>query len=111
MHRASIRNATAFLMEGARSQRRFWKRCFCSLAALHLFLVSTSPVWPDFIYWSEAGRGEIRRANLDGTEITTLVSGLSDPSAGLMKAPGVLALLALPGFFDSVALFSSGGPR
>jgi sugar lactone lactonase YvrE len=59
------------------------------LAALHLFLVAASPVWPDFIYWSEADTdGKIRRANLDGTEITTLVSGLSGPTQPALDFAG-----------------------
>jgi hypothetical protein len=33
------------------------------------------------------------------------------PGAGLMKAPDVLAVLALSGFFDYVALLTAGGPR
>src|SRR5215831_8985014 len=56
----------------------------------------------------------------DGTSTTVLV-GERPPSpdlfygwwtwGGLMKAPAVLAVLALPGFFDSVALLPSGDPR
>jgi hypothetical protein len=34
-----------------------------------------------------------------------------DPEAGLMKAPDVLAVLALSGLFDYVALLTAGGPR
>jgi hypothetical protein len=66
-------------MEGARSRRRFWQRFLYGLAALNLFLVAAGQARPDFIYWCDAGRGEILRANLDGTQVTTLVSGLSSP--------------------------------
>jgi sugar lactone lactonase YvrE len=75
-------------MEGAPSRGRFWKRCLCGLAALGLFLVATGQARPDFIYWSDAGRGEIRRANLDGTEMTTLVSRLSFPSGPALDFAG-----------------------
>jgi hypothetical protein len=34
----------------------------------------------DFIYWSDYGSGDIRRANLDGSGQTTLVTGLNVPS-------------------------------
>jgi hypothetical protein len=46
---------------------------------LNLFLVAAGQARPDFIYWSEADAGKIRRANLDGTELTTLVSRLNWP--------------------------------
>jgi hypothetical protein len=50
------------------------------LAALTLFLVAAGQARPDFIYWAEQGRLAILRANLDGTEITTLVSRQSSPA-------------------------------
>jgi hypothetical protein len=55
------------------------KRFLCGWAALCLFFVTAVQARPDFIYWSDATRGEIRRANLDGTEMTTLISGLISP--------------------------------
>jgi hypothetical protein len=58
------------------------------LAILGLFLGAASQARPDFIYWSDAGRGEIRRANLDGTEMTTLVSRLSFPSGPALDFAG-----------------------
>src|SRR5262249_52574810 len=79
MYRTRIRSWSAFLKEGARSRRRFWKRFLCGLAAFGLFWGSAAQARAYFIYWSDYGPGEIRRANLDGTEMTTLVSGLSGP--------------------------------
>ncbi|NMM48933.1 PKD domain-containing protein [Marinigracilibium pacificum] len=31
------------------------------------------------VYWTEAGNGLLKRANLDGTEVQTIASGLTDP--------------------------------
>src|SRR5215472_13573801 len=88
MHRTPIRCSSAFHLEGARSRRRFWKRCLCGLAALGLFFVAAGQARPDFMYWGENGRGEIRRANLDGTEVTTLVTGLNGPSGPALDFAG-----------------------
>src|SRR5438132_13214230 len=79
MYRTRIRSWNAFLEESARSRRRFLKRCLCGLAALGLFFVVAGQARPDFIYWCEYGGGKIGRANLDGTEVTTLVSRLGGP--------------------------------
>lgn len=55
------------------------KRIFCPLMILGLFLGATAYARADFIYWSEFGGGNIRRANLDGSGMITLVSGLANP--------------------------------
>src|SRR5690242_10161218 len=55
------------------------KRYLCGMVVLSLFLAIIGTARSDFIYWSEFGGGTIRRANLDGSEMTTLVSGLANP--------------------------------
>ena len=48
-------------------------------AALSLFLGGLEPVRSDFIYWSDYGSGDIRRASLDGSGQETLKTRLSSP--------------------------------
>ncbi|MEX2141789.1 MAG: DUF5050 domain-containing protein [Pirellulales bacterium] len=55
------------------------KRIFCGLLALGLYLGAAGHARAGFIYWSNTSGGDIRRANLDGTEQTTLVTGQSIP--------------------------------
>jgi hypothetical protein len=55
---------------------------------LGLLLVAAGQARPDFIYWSNHDSGEIRRSNLDGTEMTTLVSGLSGPAGPALDFAG-----------------------
>src|SRR5439155_1668930 len=44
---------------------------------------------PDFMYWNEFLQdGSILRANLDGTGLTTLVSGVNNPSSLTLDVPG-----------------------
>jgi hypothetical protein len=88
MHRTPIRCSSAFHREDALSRRRFCKRCLYSLAALGLFLVAAGQGRPDFIYWSNHDSGEIRRSNLDGTEMTTLLSGLSNNGGPVLDFAG-----------------------
>jgi hypothetical protein len=44
------------------------------LTALVLLFVAAGLARPDFIYWSEFGRGRIGQANLDGTQMTILLT-------------------------------------
>src|SRR5262249_29248091 len=48
-------------------------------AVMGVMLGGMGQVRSDYIYWSEFGGGNIRRANLDGSGMTTLVSGLAAP--------------------------------
>jgi hypothetical protein len=43
------------------------KRFLCGLAVLCLFLGAMAQARSDFIYWTDLGGGDIRRANLDGS--------------------------------------------
>src|SRR5262249_20778085 len=63
----------------AQSRRRILRRCFCALAALGLFLGAMARGRSDFIYLTNSGNGDIRRANLDGTGQISLVSGQDAP--------------------------------
>src|SRR5262249_30804153 len=88
MHSAPIRSSSALHIEGALSRRRFLQRFLRGLAALGLFFVAAGQARPDFMYWSEWGSGQIRRANPDGTEMTTLVSGQAGPSGPALDFAG-----------------------
>ena len=47
------------------------------------------------IYWADAGTNKIQRANLDGSNVTDLVTGLSTPygiALDLSSAPVVVPL-------------------
>src|SRR5216683_2761042 len=89
MHSTPIRYSSASLMDGVLSRRRFLKRFLCALAALGLFFGAAGQARPDFIYWSDFVGGSILRANLDGTGVTTLVTGQSNPTwPGLDLAAG-----------------------
>ena len=41
--------------------------------------VQTSTDAPVFVYWADSGTGKIQRANLDGSNIQDIVTGLDDP--------------------------------
>ena len=41
--------------------------------------VQTSTDAPIFVYWADSGTGKIQRANLDGSNIQDIVTGLDDP--------------------------------
>jgi sugar lactone lactonase YvrE len=62
-----------------RTPVRYAKRCLYVLAALSLFFEAAGQTRPDFIYWCDYAGGDIRRANLDGTEQTTLAQRLNAP--------------------------------
>jgi sugar lactone lactonase YvrE len=55
-------------------------RWFWNLLVLGLFLGAAQQVRSDYIYWTDYGSGDIRRANLDGTGQTVIVKGLSAPA-------------------------------
>jgi hypothetical protein len=90
MHRTPIQSASAFPREGALSRRRFLKRFLCGLTAFGLLLVAARQARPDFIYWGNFDSGEIRRANLDGSEMTTLVHGPNASGPALDFAGGMI---------------------
>src|SRR5262249_10925154 len=69
----------------------------CGLAALGLFLAAVGQARPDFMYFSEFGRGVIRRANLDGTEMTTLVRRLNGPIGPALDFAGGMIWAHSPG--------------
>jgi hypothetical protein len=55
-------------------------RWFWSLLVLGLFLGAAQQVRSDYIYWSDySNPGAIHRANLDGTGVMTLVTGMNLP--------------------------------
>jgi hypothetical protein len=64
------------------------KRVFCGLVALSLYLAAAHHARAGFIYWSNTMGGDIRRANLDGTEQTTLVTGQSRPIGPALDLAG-----------------------
>ncbi len=50
-----------------------------ALLTLSLVLSTTFVVAQPYMYWSDNTQGTIKRANLDGTNVTTLISGLNRP--------------------------------
>jgi hypothetical protein len=74
------------------------KRLLCGLVVLGLFFGVVGQTRSDFMYWtdsdfSNSNQGAIRRANLDGSGQTTLVSGLSGPlGISLNLASGQMSL-------------------
>src|SRR6516225_6300210 len=58
------------------------KRILCSWAVLGLFVGAMGQARSDLMYFSEVFGGTIRRANLDGTEETTLVGPLTTGPVG-----------------------------
>ena len=40
------------------------------------------------LYWTDTGAGKIQRANLDGSEVQTIVSGLEDPEGIALNGGG-----------------------
>src|SRR5947209_6377806 len=75
-----------FLPSGKKVPSR--NRFLCSLAILGLFLGAMGQARSDYIYWSSLNGGDIRRANLDGSGQTTLVSGLSGPLGPALDIAG-----------------------
>jgi hypothetical protein len=67
------------------------KRLFCGFVTLALLLRGAGPAQSDFIYWSDyRNPGAIHRSNLDGTGVTTLVSGMEQPTGPTLDAAGGL---------------------
>jgi sugar lactone lactonase YvrE len=66
------------------------KPLFCSLLAWVLFFGAMDQARSDFIYWSDFEGGDIRRANLDGSGQTILVSGLNGPTGVALDVAGGL---------------------
>jgi sugar lactone lactonase YvrE len=65
------------------------KRLLCGLVVLGLFSGVASQAWSQYLYWSDAVTpGDIRRANLDGSEQVTLVSGLVGPIGPTLDLAG-----------------------
>lgn len=56
------------------------KRLFGGLVALGLFLGAAGQARSDWMYWTDFGSGDIRRANLDGTGQETLITGQRSPA-------------------------------
>ena len=59
-----------------------------ALSAVILLLNLGSRARAAAIYWSDLNGGTIRTANLDGTGLTTLVSGLSSPALLALDTSG-----------------------
>jgi DNA-binding beta-propeller fold protein YncE len=55
------------------------KQLFCGLLASVLLFGAAGQARSDFVYWTDYGNGDIRRANLDGTGQTILVTGQNQP--------------------------------
>jgi Domain of unknown function (DUF5050) len=72
---------TVHALEALRPQIYGW-------AVLGLFLGAMSQARSDYIYWSSLNGGDIRRANLDGTGQTTLVSGQRGPLGPALDLAG-----------------------
>src|SRR6266568_1921952 len=64
------------------------KRFLCGLVILGLSLGAVGQARPDFIYWSDISSGDIWRANLDGSGMTNLVSGLDHPLGPALDLAG-----------------------
>jgi DNA-binding beta-propeller fold protein YncE len=64
------------------------KPLLCGWAILGLLLGAMGEARSDYIYWSDFGGGDIRRANLDGSGMTTLVSGLVNPRGPTLDLVG-----------------------
>jgi hypothetical protein len=67
-----------FLLSAGKVSSR--KRFLYGLMVLGLFFGVAGPVRCQFLYYSSAGGGYIRRVNLDGTGQVTLISGLDGPA-------------------------------
>jgi sugar lactone lactonase YvrE len=71
----------------------FWristvKRLFCGLAVLTLLLETVGQVRSDFIYWCGGDGGHIWRANLDGSGMQSLISGVRNPHGVALDLSG-----------------------
>jgi hypothetical protein len=64
------------------------QRFLCGLVVLGLFFGATGQALSDLIYWGDFVSNDIRRANLDGTGQTILVSGQDHPKMSLDLAGG-----------------------
>src|SRR5215470_10188253 len=64
------------------------KRFLCGLVILGLCLGAVGQARSDFMYWGDTVIGDIRRANLDGTEQTILISGLPGPGMPALDLAG-----------------------
>src|SRR5438132_11839491 len=64
------------------------KRFLCGLMILGLSLGAVGQARSDFIYWSDISSGDIWRANLDGSGMTNLVSGLANPLGPALDLAG-----------------------
>jgi Domain of unknown function (DUF5050)/Low-density lipoprotein receptor repeat class B len=67
---------------------RSMKQVLCGLVVLGLVLGGASQARSQFMYWSDAGGGDIQRANLDGSGQVTLVSGLFRPIGPTLDLAG-----------------------
>ena len=65
------------------------KRLFGALLSLGLLTATAGHARSDFIYWSDyRDPGAIHQANLDGTGVRTLVSGMSQPTGPTLDIAG-----------------------
>src|SRR6516165_9820891 len=82
------------------------KYLICTFAALGLFLGASGHARSDFLYWTNDnggndGAGDIRRANLDGSGQTILVTGLYSPTGLILDIPSGAMYWADNGTGDS----------
>ncbi len=55
------------------------KRVYCAAVVFAVYLGTADEAHSDYLYWSNRSGGEIRRANLDGSGQTILVTGENLP--------------------------------
>src|SRR5439155_16169175 len=83
---AAGQHAAATLNRAARSvPGHFWRHypmrhALLALVSLGLLLEARGPARSDFLYWTNLGTNDIRRANLDGSGQQILIGGLPGPS-------------------------------
>jgi prepilin-type processing-associated H-X9-DG protein len=78
-----------FTRSGWKARASAVKRFLCGLMVLGLFLAALGQARTDFIYWSDADGGDIRRANLDGTgQIPPPITGLNGPLGPALDIAG-----------------------
>jgi sugar lactone lactonase YvrE len=77
-----LQNGRAELPANGNTKERFMRRRSLYLLAICSLLAVTQSAVADFIYFGSAaaaGRGSIKRSNLDGSDVITLVGGLTQP--------------------------------
>src|SRR5262245_47866390 len=87
-----MKRLVVFLASGVTAAGRasFGKRFLYGLVFLGLFFGAVDQARSDVMYWTEYDGGNIRRANLDGTDQRILLSGQTGPTGIALDLGGGL---------------------